>query len=101
MSRVRNWGIAFGLTVAAVVACYFFVDKPLALFIHARLPQFRSFFILVTFIPEPFLVIAALIVGATALYLALAWLFRCHEIEEVYGIATRRTASAGDGYTGS
>src|SRR5258707_4943841 len=44
------------------------------------------------------LVFAVLIIGATALYLALAWLFRCHEIEEVYGIATRRTAGAGDGY---
>ncbi len=47
------------------------------------------------------LVFAALIIGATALYLALAWLFRCHEIEEVYGIATRRAAGAGDGYEGS
>ncbi len=32
----------------------------------------------------------ALILGATVIYLALAWLFRCHEIEEVYGIAVRR-----------
>ncbi len=47
------------------------------------------------------LVFAGLILGATALYLALAWLFRCHEIEEVYGIATRRVAGAGDGYVGS
>src|SRR5712692_1768774 len=47
------------------------------------------------------LVFAGLIIGATALYLALAWLFRCHEIEEVYGIATRRTAGTGDGYMGS
>src|SRR6267378_3103700 len=46
------------------------------------------------------LVFAALIIGATALYLALAWLFRCHEIEEVYGIATRRTAGATNGYVG-
>ena len=44
------------------------------------------------------LVFAALIVGATALYLVLAWLFRCHEIEEVYGIAMRRAAGSGDGY---
>ena len=44
------------------------------------------------------LVFAGLIIGATTLYLALAWLFRCHEIEEVYGIATRRTAGSGDGY---
>jgi len=44
------------------------------------------------------LIFAALILGATALYLALAWLFRCHEIEEVYGIATRRGAGGGSGY---
>jgi putative peptidoglycan lipid II flippase len=42
------------------------------------------------------LVFAGLILGATVLYLALAWIFRCHEIEEVYGIATRRRV--GDGY---
>ena len=35
-------------------------------------------------------VFTALIHGATVLYLALAWLFRCHEIGEVYGIAVRR-----------
>lgn len=35
-------------------------------------------------------VFAALILGATALYLGLAWLFRCREMEEIYGIATRK-----------
>src|SRR5882724_3193395 len=44
------------------------------------------------------LVFAGLILGATVLYLALAWIFRCHEIEEVYGIATRRRIGGGDGY---
>src|SRR6267143_561498 len=44
------------------------------------------------------LVFAGLITGATVLYLALAWIFRCHEIEEVYGIATRRRVGGGDGY---
>jgi hypothetical protein len=45
------------------------------------------------------LVFIGLIVGATALYLGLTWLFRCHEIEEVYGIATRRrVAGGGNGY---
>src|SRR2546421_1668548 len=48
-----------------------------------------------------FLVFAGLIIGATGPYLALAWLFRCHEIQEVFGIATRRAAGAGDGYMGS
>jgi len=36
------------------------------------------------------LVFTGLIVGATTLYLASAWIFRCSEIEEIYGIATRR-----------
>lgn len=40
-------------------------------------------------------VFAGLIIGATILYLLLAWLFRCPEIEEVYGIAVRRRG-AGD-----
>jgi putative peptidoglycan lipid II flippase len=45
------------------------------------------------------LVFSAMIFGATVLYLALAWIFRCHEIEEVYGIAVRRrTAGAGNGF---
>jgi putative peptidoglycan lipid II flippase len=36
------------------------------------------------------LVFIALIGGATVLYIGLTWIFRCPEIEEVYGIATRR-----------
>ncbi|MDP9147374.1 MAG: hypothetical protein M3N22_06920, partial [Acidobacteriota bacterium] len=44
------------------------------------------------------MVFLALLGGATALYLAMAWLFRCHEIEEVYGIATRRRTAADTGY---
>jgi putative peptidoglycan lipid II flippase len=45
------------------------------------------------------LVFSGLIIGATVLYLALAWIFRCHEIEEVYGIAVRRrTGGDGEGY---
>ena len=35
-------------------------------------------------------IFTALILVATLIYLGLAWLFRCHEIEEVYGIALRR-----------
>jgi putative peptidoglycan lipid II flippase len=36
------------------------------------------------------LVFIGLIGGATLLYIGLTWVFRCPEIEEVYGIATRR-----------
>ena len=44
-------------------------------------------------------VFTGLIVGATVLYLALAWVFRCHEIQEVYGIAVRRRPEGA--YTGA
>lgn len=46
------------------------------------------------------LVFSGLIIGATVLYLGLAWLIRCSEIEEVYGIAVRRTAPDNE-YLGS
>lgn len=36
------------------------------------------------------MVFIGLIGGATLLYIGLTWIFRCPEIEEVYGIATRR-----------
>jgi putative peptidoglycan lipid II flippase len=39
------------------------------------------------------LIFFGLLGGATGLYLALAWVFRCHEIEEIYGIATRKNRS--------
>jgi hypothetical protein len=46
------------------------------------------------------LVFIGLISGATVLYIGLTWLFRCPEIEEVYGIATRRPGAA-EGLAGS
>jgi putative peptidoglycan lipid II flippase len=42
-------------------------------------------------------VFMGLLGGATGLYLALAWLFRCHEMEEIYGIAMRKNRS-GEAY---
>lgn len=43
-------------------------------------------------------VFAGLILGATVFYLGVAWLLRCHEIEEVYGIAVRRAGAAEGGF---
>jgi putative peptidoglycan lipid II flippase len=37
-------------------------------------------------------VFVLMIVGATVAYVFLAWVLRCHEIEEVYGIAMRKDA---------
>ena len=39
-------------------------------------------------------VFALMIIGATVVYVLLAWLLRCHEVEEVYGIATRKDKEA-------
>ncbi len=46
------------------------------------------------------LVFAGLLGGATALYLALAWVFRCHEMEEIYGITMRKNRG-GEAYVES
>ena len=40
------------------------------------------------FLPE-LGIFTALVVGATVVYIGLAWVFRCPEVEEVYGIAVR------------
>ena len=45
-------------------------------------------------------VFTGLILGATVFYLGVAWLLRCHEIEEVYGIAVRRTTGGAEGRFG-
>ncbi len=41
-----------------------------------------------------FLVFIGLIGGATLIYIALTWLFRCPEVQEVYGIATHGSEAA-------
>jgi putative peptidoglycan lipid II flippase len=41
------------------------------------------------------MVFIGLILGATLLYIGLTWIFRCPEIEEVYGIAMRREPAEG------
>jgi putative peptidoglycan lipid II flippase len=46
------------------------------------------------------IVFVAMIAGATLTYLGLAWVMRCDEIHEVYGIAFRREAAAKIGLLG-
>jgi len=46
------------------------------------------------------MVFTAMILGATLLYVGLTWIFRCPEIEEVYGVAMRRPGAA-EGLAGS
>jgi putative peptidoglycan lipid II flippase len=60
---------------------------------YANYTRDSAFFIqLVVFI--------AMILGATLVYVGLTWLFKCPEIEEVYGIAMRRPGAA-EGLAGS
>jgi putative peptidoglycan lipid II flippase len=40
------------------------------------------------------LVFSSMIIGATLLFIGLTWIFKCPEIEEVYGIAMRRPGAA-------
>jgi len=42
-------------------------------------------------------VFAAMILGATGFYVLVAWLLRCHEVEEVYGVATRKDRARAPG----
>jgi len=46
------------------------------------------------------IVFVAMIAGATLTYLGLAWLMRCDEIREVYGIAFRKEAVGATGKIG-
>jgi membrane-associated phospholipid phosphatase len=68
MNRAQVWGIAALATVIAIVVCYFFLDRPFALFAHTYLRPARfayfDFFDLLTLIPEPIPVIAAVIFAA-------------------------------------
>jgi putative peptidoglycan lipid II flippase len=50
--------------------------------------RFSGFATYTHFLPQLGL-FTAMIVGATVAYITLAWLFRCPEVEEVYGIAVR------------
>jgi hypothetical protein len=50
--------------------------------------------------PLQLTVFTGMILGATLLYVGLTWIFRCPEIEEVYGVAMRRPGAA-EGLAGS
>jgi membrane-associated phospholipid phosphatase len=63
MSRLQRWGIAFGLTILTIAICYVAVDRPFVLLVHAWLAQFKPFFVFLTRVPEPFPVVATLIVA--------------------------------------
>ena len=73
MNRGKRFAIACGLTGFAVVTSYLFVDRPLSLSMHAEFSQFRNAFMLLTLVPEPFPVIAVLILVALGVRSLRGW----------------------------
>lgn len=65
MNALRNWSLGFLATAAAVVVSYYWLDRPIALFVHTHVAR-SAFFERLTLIPE------ALDVLALAAFLALA-----------------------------
>jgi membrane-associated phospholipid phosphatase len=63
---LRRWALAFLSVALAVAICYFWLDRPIALFVHDQLPRnSRVLLEPITYIPNP------LIWAATIVFLAL------------------------------
>ncbi len=92
--RLGTWEILLSLGKIAVCAAMMGVVCWSAL-------RYSQFDMIEHFFPR-LLVFVSLIVSATLTYLGLAWVFRCNELSEVYGIAFHREgAVAGKtGWTG-
>ena len=58
MTALQRWLLAFMLTAVAVVVCYLWIDRPLALLAHAHSGQ-RESFARLTHIPDPLLPLAS------------------------------------------
>jgi membrane-associated phospholipid phosphatase len=58
MTALQRWLLALLLTAAAVVVCYLWLDRPIALLVHAHRAQ-RETFARLTYFPDPLLPLAA------------------------------------------
>jgi putative peptidoglycan lipid II flippase len=56
--------------------------------------KFSRFETYIHFLPQ-LVVLVLILVAATAAFIALSWVMRCAEVEEVYGIATRKDERTG------
>jgi putative peptidoglycan lipid II flippase len=80
--RLGTWEVAQSVGKIALCACV------MGLVCWSAL-QYSRFDMIPFFLPR-LAVFVGLILSATLTYLGLAWLLRCHEISEVYGIAFHR-----------
>jgi membrane-associated phospholipid phosphatase len=67
MTAIQRWLLALLLTAGAVVVCYLWLDRPLALLAHAHSAQ-REAFAGITHIPDPLLPLAAVAFVALGLW---------------------------------
>jgi hypothetical protein len=69
MNAIQKWGIWLLVTASAVTVSYFWLDRPIALFVHRSLQGFDAFALL-TYIPNvvmPAILIAFVAVGLSGL----------------------------------
>ena len=67
MNAIQKWGIWLVVTVSAVTVSYFWLDRPIALFVHRSLQGFNAF-VLLTYIPN--VVTPAILIGFVAVGLS-------------------------------
>ncbi|MGH6665023.1 MAG: phosphatase PAP2 family protein [Pseudolabrys sp.] len=67
MSPLQRWLLALLLTAAAVVVCYLWIDRPLALLAHAYSGQ-RETFATFTHLPDPLIPLASIAFVACGLW---------------------------------
>src|SRR5450756_3213424 len=58
MTALRRWLLALLLTAVAVAVCYLWIDRPLALLVHAHSAQ-RETFARLTYLPDLLIPLAA------------------------------------------
>ena len=66
MNAARNWALGFALTAAAIALSYFWLDRPIASFVHEHLRDF-DVFALLTYVPAISVPLAVLAFAAVAL----------------------------------
>jgi len=58
MTAIQRWLLALLLTAVAVVVCYLWIDRPLALLAHAHSAR-RETFVSLTYVPDLLIPLAA------------------------------------------
>ena len=71
MTALHRWLLALLLTAAAVIVCYLWIDRPLALFVHG-LREHRETFARFTHFPDPLIPLAAIAFVALGLWVLAA-----------------------------